>query len=143
MRKIYVLRLSELTPREGCREKGLSSDSPRGLSLFYVHTGFRGTTAPKLNSQVLLRKGQQSPGNGLPSRVRSGWLLSPVNSCQSRGSNTAACRVEMPASRESWSLPQEIKSPNKVLLSANWNLPHSGGSLPQTFRLRCRSNPSA
>lgn len=77
MGQIYVLRSSELTPRAGGREKGMSSDFPRGLSHFYVHTGFHGTTAPKLNSQATLRKGQQFPGNEMPSRVRRGWLFSP------------------------------------------------------------------
>lgn len=140
MGKIYVLRSSELTPREGYREKGLSSDTPQGLSLFCVHTGFHGTTSPKLNSQATLRKGQQTPRNGLPFRVRKGWRFSSSKlgrisqNTASRGAQTRQCaelKCRLPGKP---GVSSRNKTPNKVLLSENWNLPHSGGSLLQTFR---------
>lgn len=122
MGKIYVLRSSELTPRKGYREKGLFSDSPRGLSLFCVHTGIRGTTSPKSNSQATLRKGQQTPGNGLPSRVRKGWLFSPYelgrisqNTANQRGSKWqhAELKCQLPGKP---GVSSRNKTPNKVLL---------------------------
>lgn len=142
MRKIYVLRLSELTPREGCREKGLSSDSPRGAVTFLCAHWLPWDNSSKVELSSHTQKRPAVPWKWASFQSEE-WVAPLTCELLSIKGLKHSSRVEMPASRESWSLPQEIKSPNKVLLSANWNLPHSGGSLPQTFRLRCRSNPSA
>lgn len=148
MGKIYFLRSSELTPREECRENlELSLDSPRGLSLFCVHTGFHETTAPKLNSRATLRRGQQSPRSGLPSRVRRGWLFSPCElgrisqNTANQGAQTQQCtefKCQLPVKP---GVSPRNKIPNKVLLSADWNLPHSGRSLLQTSDRDAEASP--